>query len=66
LGETSNASVGDASRTQGYWGLAFDVGGQHVSYDGFTLGFGVGLMYLKMANDALVSPRGLFQIGWSW
>jgi hypothetical protein len=66
LGETSHASVGDPTKTQGYWGFAFDAGGQEVLPGGFTIGAGIGLMYLTLSSKAIVSPRFLFQIGWSF
>jgi hypothetical protein len=66
VGESSHASTGDASKTQGYWGFAFDAGGQEVLPGGFTIGAGIGLMYLELAGKGIVSPRGLLQVGWSF
>jgi hypothetical protein len=66
LGSTTNASVGDPTRAQSYWGLAFDVGWQEVVYGGFTAGIGAGLEVLRMAGTGAVVPRLLLQVGWSF
>lgn len=66
LGSTSNANVGNPANAQTYWGLALDVGGQHVFPGGFTLGGGVGLAYAHMADANAVYPRVLLQMGWSF
>jgi hypothetical protein len=66
LGATSNADVGDATTTQGYYGFAFDVGRQEVLPGGFTIGGGVGVGFLRMADWVAVFPRLLFQLGWSF
>jgi hypothetical protein len=66
LGSTGDATVGDSSHPQTYYGLAFDVGGQTVLPGGFTIGGGIGLGILRMADSAAVFPRALFQIGWSF
>ncbi|MDP9149980.1 MAG: hypothetical protein M3O36_08590 [Myxococcota bacterium] len=65
-GSTTNASVGDPSRAQAYWGGAFDVGGQEVLPGGFTIGGGLGLGVVKMADALAVYPRLLAQVGWSF
>jgi hypothetical protein len=66
LGTPSDATVGDPTRSQGYWGLAFDVGGQEVFPGGFTIGGGVGLGIARMAGVWAGFPRFLFQLGWSF
>lgn len=66
LGSTSNATVGDPSSAQWYWGLAFDVGVQEVLNGGFTIGGGLGLGFVRMAGSDAVFPRVLLQIGWSF
>jgi hypothetical protein len=66
LGNTSNAIVGDPTHAQGYWGLAFDLGGQEVLASGFTIGGGVGLGLVRMAGIWAGFPRALFQLGWSF
>lgn len=65
LGLTTDASVGDPSHAQGYWGLAVDVGVQEVLSNGLTLGAGAGLGFVRM-SDAAVFPRLLLQVGWSF
>ena len=65
LGATTQASVGDPSHAQGYWGFAFDVGGQEVFLGGFTIGGGAGLGIVKMADATALFPRLLVQVGWS-
>jgi hypothetical protein len=66
LGSTTEASVGDPSHAQGYWGLAFDVGWQEVFAGGFTMGGGLGLGLVGMAGATAVFPRVLVQVGWSF
>jgi len=66
LGSTTDASVGDPTRAQSYWGLAFDVGWQEVLPGGFTAGVGGGLETLRMAGSGAVVPRLLLQMGWSF
>jgi hypothetical protein len=66
LGSVTNASVGTTANAQGYWGAAFDAGGQAVLPGGFTLGAGIGLGFVTMASAAAVFPRFLFQLGWSF
>jgi hypothetical protein len=66
LGSTSSAYAGTTTEPQTYWGLAFDVGGQHVFPGGFTLGGGIGVAYAHMADSNAVYPRLLLQIGWSF
>lgn len=65
VGSTTNASVGDTNGAQGYWGLAFDAGGQAVLPGGFTVGAGLGVGVVEMARADAVFPRLLFQLGWS-
>jgi hypothetical protein len=65
LGSTTNASVGPTADAQTYWGLAFDAGGQHVFPGGFTLGAGLGLGFVHMADASAFFPRILLQMGWS-
>jgi hypothetical protein len=66
LGVTGNADVGDGSVTQGYYGFAFDVGRQEVLPGGFTLGGGLGIGVVRMADWVAVFPRLLIQLGWSF
>jgi hypothetical protein len=66
LGSTSNAQVGDPTQAQGYWGFALDAGVQEVLPPGFTIGGGLGLGLIHMANATNVFPRILLQIGWSF
>lgn len=70
----------DASAT--IFGGGLDLGGQHVFRNGFTIGAGGGVMYLKQSAEATatngtltssgfakfdgVFPRFLFTIGWSF
>jgi hypothetical protein len=61
----TNASVGPTADAQTYWGLAFDAGGQHVFPGGFTLGAGLGLGFVHMADASAFFPRILLQMGWS-
>jgi hypothetical protein len=65
LGATTDASV-DPSHVQAYWGLALDVGGQEVLPGGLTIGGGVGLGLVRMADATAVFPRLLLQVGWSF
>jgi hypothetical protein len=61
------------------YGVAFDLGGQHITKGGFTIGGGIGVMYLKLASTAAagtqtsstlkfegVLPRFLLTIGYSF
>jgi hypothetical protein len=66
LGGTTDASVGDPSHAQAYWGLAFDVGAQEIVTGGLTIGAGLGLGLLRMADATAVFPRVLLQVGWSF
>jgi hypothetical protein len=66
LGSTTEASVGDPTHAQSYWGLAFDVGWQEVLSGGFTAGLGAGLGIVRMAGTGAVVPRLLVQVGWSF
>jgi len=66
LGGTTDATVGDPSHLQAYWGAAIDAGQQEVLPGGFTLGAGVGLGFIFMAAAAAVFPRLLLQLGWSF
>ncbi len=66
LGSTTEASVGDPTHAQSYWGLAFDVGWQEVLSGGFTAGIGAGLGILRMAGTGTVVPRALAAVGWSF
>ena len=65
VGGTTDASVGDPSHLQAYWGVALDVGWQEVLPSGFTLGLGAGLGALHMADATQIVPRFLLQLGWS-
>jgi hypothetical protein len=66
VGSVTNASVGDGSHAQVYWGGAFDVGAQAVFSGGFTIGGGLGVGFLELASNVTVFPRLLFQVGWSF
>jgi hypothetical protein len=66
FGGTSQASVGDPSHAQQYWGLALDGGWQEVFGGGFTAGGGGGLEMIRMAGTSAVVPRFLIQLGWSF
>jgi hypothetical protein len=66
FGGTSQASVGDPSHAQPYWGLALDGGWQEVFAGGFTAGGGGGLEMIRMAGTSAVVPRFLIQLGWSF
>lgn len=74
---TTNTWVGSASASSRdilVYGAALDIGGQHVTPQGWTVGAGVGVMIL--ANDAGatapnfrgsgVLPRFLFTVGYSF
>lgn len=37
-------------------GFALDIGGQHVARNGFTIGGGVGLMWIEMIQSEILSP----------
>jgi hypothetical protein len=66
LGSMTNAAVGNTTAAQAYWGLAFDAGGQAVLPGGFTIGAGIGLGFVEMADAYAVFPRFLLQLGWSF
>jgi len=66
LGNTSDATAGDPTHRQSYWGAAFDVGYQDVMPSGFTWGFGAGLEGLRMAGSTGFAPRLLGVAGWSF
>jgi hypothetical protein len=66
LGSTTDATVGDPTHAQSYWGIAFDVGWQEVMPGGFTAGVGAGLEVVRMAGTGGVVPRFLLQVGWSF
>ncbi len=66
LGSTTDATVGDPTHAQSYWGIAFDVGWQEVIPGGFTAGVGAGLEVVRMAGTGGVVPRFLLQLGWSF
>jgi hypothetical protein len=62
--------AGTNSATRSWWGLAMDLGAQAVMASGFTIGGGLGLMYMQSldpsVNRAALLPRFLLQIGWSF
>jgi hypothetical protein len=66
LGATTDASVGDATHLQAYWGVAFDAGWQEVFKGGFTIGGGLGLGLVHMADTTAIFPRFLIQAGWTF
>ncbi len=66
LGSTTEASVGDPTHGQSYWGLALDIGWQEVLAGGFTAGVGAGLETVRLAGTGAVVPRFLLQLGWSF
>ncbi len=67
--------VGDPEATFTAYGVALDLGWQHVGESGFTIGVGGGFMYLKSSSETSTSsttvkfegsiPRLLFTIGYS-
>jgi hypothetical protein len=65
-GSTTQATVGDPSQAQVYWGGALDVGAQEVFRGGLTLGGGAGLGFVQMAGSRAAFPRLLLQVGWSF
>jgi hypothetical protein len=65
-GLTTEATVGDPTHAQGYWGVALDVGAQEVLANGFTAGVGGGVGVLGMAGETAVVPRVLLQLGWQF
>jgi len=66
FGSTTQASVGDPTHAQEYWGAAFDLGLQEVLAGGFTIGGGAGAGFVRMADATAVFPRFLLQAGWSF
>ena len=62
-GSTTDATVGDPTHAQSYWGIAFDVGWQEVIPGGFTAGVGAGLEAVRMAGTGGVVPRFLSAAG---
>ena len=66
LGSTDRATVGPTTDSQPYWGVAFDLGGQAVTPAGFTIGGGVGMGFIHMADANALFPRFLLQMGWSF
>lgn len=64
LGATTQATVGDPTQVQAYWGVAADLGVQQVLSVGFTAGAGVGLEFVHMADATRFVPRLLVQLGW--
>lgn len=65
-GATTNATAGAGTGAQAYWGAALDVGEQEVLPAGLTVGAGVGIGVVYMADSAAVFPRFLAQVGWSF
>ena len=65
-GLTTDATVGDPTHAQGYWGLALDLGAQEVLGNGFTAGLGGGIGFLHMAGTSAFVPRLLLQLGWTF
>ena len=73
---TAGTTTANADGSTLVYGAILDVGGQHVAKNGFTIGGGVGLMYLVAANAPSatsstvkfegVLPRFLFTIGYSF
>jgi hypothetical protein len=77
MNTSSNVGGGaEASSSTSLYGVAVDFGGQHVAESGFTIGGGMGFMYVKTASEvntegATVSvsgtlPRFLFTVGYSF
>jgi len=73
LGKSTSTAEGSLSA----YGVAVDVGGQHVFKNGFTIGGGVGIMYLTASDTSSlqtsstvkvsgVLPRFLFTVGYSF
>jgi hypothetical protein len=65
-GLTTDATVGNPTHPQGYWGLALDLGAQEVLGSGFTAGLGGGIGFLHMAGTSAFVPRLLLQLGWTF
>lgn len=74
---TTEAGGAKAEVNFSAYGLAVDLGGQAVTKAGFTIGAGVGVMYLKTSTTSNLAsgtflkwdgvlPRFLFTIGWSF
>lgn len=74
---TTSAGTTEASASSSLYGMALDIGGQHVAKNGFTIGGGAGLMWVKVQDDTKGSsepsvkvsgtlPRFLFTIGYSF
>jgi hypothetical protein len=67
LGSTTNATAGpNPGSAQGYVGAALDFGGQAVLSGGFTIGAGLGLGFIHLAEANALFPRFLLQLGWSF
>lgn len=74
---TNSAGTTEASASSSLYGVALDIGGQHVWKNGFTIGGGGGLMWVKVKDDTKGTsepsvkvsgtlPRFLFTIGYSF
>lgn len=64
-------------RSEALYGVAGDLGGQHIASSGFTIGGGVGVMWLKLSDNpspegpsasdtSVFLPRFLFSVGQSF
>lgn len=74
----TGGSDADSSASSSTYGVAVDVGGQHVARNGFTIGGGFGVAYIKTSSSASsgdakptvtvsgTMPRFLFTIGYSF
>ncbi len=73
---TAGTSTAHGESSTFVYGAILDLGGQHVAKSGFTIGGGVGVMYLVAANAPTatsstikfegVLPRFLFTVGYSF
>lgn len=73
---SSTGQTAEASTSITSYGAALDLGGQHVTKGGFTIGGGVGAMYLTASSSSSQSsstfkvsgvlPRILFTVGYSF
>ncbi|MGA2449650.1 MAG: hypothetical protein ABTD50_13280 [Polyangiaceae bacterium] len=66
LGTTTQATAGDSSGWQGYWGGALDVGWEEILPAGLTLVAGGGLAVAHMAGSSEPYPRLVARVGWAF
>jgi hypothetical protein len=66
LGTTTQATAGDGTGWQGYWGGALDVGWQEVFPVGLTVAAGGGLAVAHAADVTAPYPRLVARAGWAF